>query len=110
MALTPAGEDLLIDGLTGQFTAASLHTADPGTTGNNEVSGNGYARQTPSYDPSSGGAADLAATLVFNGPADSAYSHLGLWVGATLADVQTTSGDNVFNGAGVTNITSAPVT
>jgi hypothetical protein len=46
--LAPNGENLVLDTLlTGRFI--SLHTADPGDTGLNEVAGGAYARQSAAF-------------------------------------------------------------
>ena len=41
------------------------------TNGTTEISGGGYAHQAVTYDPASSGAADIAATLEFDGTANS---------------------------------------
>lgn len=57
----------------------SLHTADPGSTGANEVTGAGYARQAITFgNPVSGVAANTAALSYVNMPA-AVITHLGLW-------------------------------
>jgi len=61
----------------------SLHTADPGPTGQNEASGNPYARKT--LDHFTAVDDDGAAKRVRNVPplfiqvAAGTYTHLGLW-------------------------------
>ena len=37
-------EDFILDWITGTNKYVSLHSADPGGTGTNELTGNGYAR------------------------------------------------------------------
>lgn len=58
---------------------ASLHTADPGTTGASEATGGSYARQTAGYNAAAAAAIALAATLNFTGMAAGTYTHYGLW-------------------------------
>jgi hypothetical protein len=70
-AVTPAA-------LTGPIKA-SLHTADPGTTGANEAVGGSYARQTAGYNAAAAAAIALAAALNFTGMAAGTYTHYGLW-------------------------------
>lgn len=65
-----------------EAVSASLHTADPGATGSDEVSGGSYARQSISWDPASGGQVDATADLVFDVPGGNTVSHLGLWDGS----------------------------
>jgi hypothetical protein len=57
----------------------SLHTADPGATGANEVTGGSYARLSAGYNAASGGVCALAATLSFNGMPAVTVTHIGLW-------------------------------
>ena len=64
------------------YTAASLHTAYPGTTGTNEVSGGGYARQTPSLGAYSGGVR-VIGSMTWSVPA-STVKWVGLWNGANF--------------------------
>lgn len=60
---------------------ASLHTADPGTTGVNEATGGSYARQAVVWGaPSSGLTA--GGTVNFPVPAGT-YTHVGYWTAVT---------------------------
>lgn len=74
--------------LNGQaITQASLHTAFPGTTGANEVSGGtpAYARKTIAFNPASGGVRSLAGAVTFDVPAVT-IRWLGFWnAGAFVA-------------------------
>lgn len=83
----------------------SLHTATPGATGANEVTGGSYARQSAGYSAASGGACALAATLSFTGMPVATVTHIGLWDsngtpkflqgGALAASKTTGSGDTL---------------
>jgi hypothetical protein len=56
MADFPAvSSDLAVAAVTAVAGYLSLHTADPGTTGANEVSGGSYARQAITWNAASGG-------------------------------------------------------
>jgi hypothetical protein len=66
----------LADEYAAQAGLVSLHTADPGTTGANELSGGGYARETPAWNAASGGQAQ--AVVTFDVPI-STISHVGIW-------------------------------
>lgn len=65
-------------------THASLHSADPGTTGSSEISGGSpaYARQALTW---TAGTVDGQATAsaVFDVPAGQAVTHAGLWTAAS---------------------------
>ncbi len=72
--------------LNGQaFDAASLHTAFPGTTGANEVSGGApaYARKTIVVNTASGGTRLLSATVTFDVPATT-VRWIGFWNGGVF--------------------------
>lgn len=87
-------------------TALSLHTADPTTVGDNEVSGGGYARITVSdtdFDApgaTTGGEVELNNDKQFAGPASQSVSHFGCWNSTTFLGGGALSGDLAFNAAG----------
>jgi len=57
----------------------SLHDADPGEDGSNEISGGSYARQTGTFSAASGGTGTSATAVSFAGMPSGTVSHLGLW-------------------------------
>lgn len=73
----------MLDGQT--FTDASLHSAFPGTTGANELSGGSpaYARKTVTINAASGGQRLLNAAVTFDVPA-STVRWVGFWNSATF--------------------------
>jgi hypothetical protein len=95
----------LLDHLLGQgardFTSPpnvylSLHTADPGTTGADELpAAAGYARQASTFDPAVGDTADTAAQVVF-GPATGTP-----WAQVTYAGAWDALSGGNFLGGGV---------
>jgi len=79
--------------LTGITPRVSLHTADPGLTGANEVTGDAYARQAATFGaPATGGTGRQVANsaAVTFASLDSATSrtvtHAGVWDAATLGN------------------------
>ncbi|HHB12213.1 MAG TPA: hypothetical protein ENK62_03325 [Chromatiales bacterium] len=64
----------------------SLHTADPGETGGNEVSGGSYARQSASFGSASAGTASNSATLSFTDMPAATITHVGLWDASTAGN------------------------
>ena len=68
------------------ITQASLHTAWPGTTGANEVTGGSpaYAKQAITVNAASGGQRLLNAAVTFDVPACT-VRWIGYWIGATWA-------------------------
>lgn len=57
----------------------SLHSADPGAAGANEVSGAGYTRQTPTYAAASGGSAAMSSPTSFTNMPAVTVTHVGVW-------------------------------
>jgi len=72
-----------VDAMTARFVDVSLHTGDPGTTGDNEVSGGDYTRAQASWSSASGGLAGITQNLVFQVPAGNEVTHLGMWDSST---------------------------
>lgn len=54
---------IMLDALDAEGLYVSAHTADPGTTGTNEVTGGTYARQALSYNAASGTGGTASMTL-----------------------------------------------
>lgn len=81
----------------------SLHTADPGLTGANEVTGGSYARQACAFDAAASKATQNAAAESFTAMPAATVTHVGiwdastdgnfLWGGALAASKTTNSGD-----------------
>lgn len=101
MAWSTAGRNARAAATGALIDDVSLHTGDPGGSGtSNEVSGNGYARQTPSFGSPSSGVV-TATQMDYEGPASATVSHIGLWDGGTfLGSLARTGGDAAFNAAG----------
>lgn len=100
MALTTATRDAVMDGtaIATLCTHASLHTADPGSTGTSEVAGGSYARLAITWSAASAGSKTLTAAVTIQVPAGTTITHFGLWSaisvgtfrgGAALAASQT---------------------
>lgn len=114
MPLESVGLNLAADGVRAGIVLMSLHTANPGATGTNEVSGGGYARKTITWGASSGGISSATGSPVaaFTGPASQAITHVGYrnsggttWYGSVVP-----TGDLAFNAAGQLNVTAATIT
>jgi hypothetical protein len=78
MAYTVAAENAALDGIGAAATWISAHTADPGSTGTNEVTGGGYARVQTTWSPAAG-SSKTGSTAVLNIPAGTTVTHWGLW-------------------------------
>ncbi|GAA3957770.1 hypothetical protein GCM10023085_45350 [Actinomadura viridis] len=99
MPFTAATRDDFLDDLDTLATHASLHTADPGTTGANEVTGGSpaYARKAITWNPSSAGSKTVTASVTFDVPAGTTVTHCGTWTGAS---------GGTFRGGGTTTVES----
>ena len=64
----------------------SLHTADPGETGANEVSGGSYARQTITFNAAASGLVDNVAQEDFTSMPAVTVTHIGVWDSATVGE------------------------
>ncbi len=86
MPYTNVAKDLMLNALIGTnpttpITHVSLHTADPGATGANEVSGGSpaYARQSITFSAASAGAINASSQPVFDVPGGVTITHVGFW-------------------------------
>jgi hypothetical protein len=105
--------NLIFRGVAYPYVSAdqvSLHTANPGDTGTNELVGGSYARQQVAWTPSSGAQVAMTADHDFNGLPPSTVSHFGLWTrfgqfvgsGAFPVPLTVLSGESVRLPAGTT--------
>ncbi|WP_431888774.1 phage tail fiber protein [Nocardiopsis alba] len=69
----------MLSGGTAVAVRMSLHSAQPNTAGNAELSGSGYERQTISWASPSGGSVATSGPAIFNVPAVASITHAGLW-------------------------------
>lgn len=96
MALNANGLEAMGNGLASVATEAAIHT---GPLEADEISD---ARQAITWT-ASGGNLTITTAEDFTGPADTAFTEVGLWSADGLTfygTVEITSGDKVFNAAG----------
>jgi hypothetical protein len=112
--LNDNGHDAQLAGLVASAVYASLHTADPGTTGTSEVTGGSpaYARKAITWGTPAASSVAMAATLpVFNVPAATTIAYLGYWSqllpGGTFYGSRALSSPETYGGQGTYSITSA---
>lgn len=114
MALTNAAKHVMLDQLATVAVWASLHTADPGLTGANEVTGGSpaYARKAITWNAAASGALDNNANPVFDVPASTTVTHFGLWSAATNGTFYGGGDltDETFAGQGTYTLTDADIT
>lgn len=92
VGLSSGGETAVLTPLT-TTAYVSLHTADPGNTGANEVSGNAYVRQGPITFANAGNNPTVASnTAILTYPAATAswgtIGWFGIWTAATAGTFQ----------------------
>lgn len=83
MALNSNGLNAQVAGLTAVASYASLHTAEPNTSGSNEVTGGSYTRESISWGSASNGTALSSGQIVFDVPGSTTITHLGYWSAAS---------------------------
>lgn len=111
MAFTDDLFDPMLDAAGSVAASASLHTADPGSDGSSEVSGGAYARRPLSWAAASGGTVAVDGSVVFDVPASTTVSWLGLWDsgGTWLGGIQLSSSET-FTDAGTYELTQGSIT
>jgi hypothetical protein len=106
MPYTILGKDAMLDSLG--VTHVSAHTADPGESGINEVSGGSYTRESISFSGSSGGNLDSSSQPQISIPGDpTTVTHIGFWTassGGTLLGYKAIPSET-FNNDGTLTIT-----
>lgn len=75
--------DALAGGTTNVLAYVALHTGSPSTTGANENSGGGYARQSCSWNAASGGAKTNSTALTFTTAGSTAITYVGTFSAVT---------------------------
>lgn len=81
MPLNDNAKNLMLNQLGAVAVWASLHTADPGTTGTSEISGGSpaYARKAITWNAAAAGSLDNNANPVFDVPPLTTVSWAGFW-------------------------------
>lgn len=110
MPYSAGAKNYMLDQLGTVCLYASLHSANPGSTGANELTGGtpAYARQALTWNAASAGSKTLSDTPLFDVPASTTITHVGLWSAATggtyygYVDVT----DEVFAAQGTYTVTS----
>lgn len=114
MAVTDAGKNVMLNQFGTVAVFASLHTADPGLTGANEVAGGSpaYARIAATWNAAAAGDLNLSNQPLFNVPASTTVAYIGLWsavsAGTFYAGGQLVSSET-FTGQGDFTLTDADV-
>lgn len=113
-SLSTNGKNEILDsGASWPPAYVSLHSADPGATGANELTGGtpAYARKAATWSAAAAGAKALSNQPVFDVPAGSTVAFVGLWSALTAGtylgcwDVT----DEIYGGQGTYTLTSGSV-
>lgn len=107
MAFVTAEINVAVDAVAARAGHLSLHTASPGTTGTNEVTGGSYARVPLTWPAASSGDATATQATV-EVPAGTTPTHFGLWSagsGGTFRGGNALSTTETFTGAGQLKVT-----
>lgn len=83
MALNANGLNAQVGGLTAVAAYASLHSAEPNSSGSNEISGGSYTREAISWGAASNGTAVSNANITFDVPGSTTIAWLGYWSAAS---------------------------
>lgn len=85
MGLNATALNLMLDALAAAIGYVSAHTADPGSSGTNEVSGGSpaYARKAITWGSASGGVLTSSNAPVLDIPGSTTVSYVGFWSAAT---------------------------
>ena len=78
-AFTTVAKNNMIDSQRTVITHASLHSADPGENGENELTGGSYARVPVTFEAAANGRSNLSADVTFEVPAGSSVLYVGYW-------------------------------
>jgi hypothetical protein len=107
----------MLDRLGVLILYASMHTADPGSTGTGEVTGGTYTRESITWLPASGGVLDSSNAPVFDIPAGTTITHAGFWSALTggvfygadllVAADEATAAPETFTSAGTYTLNDA---
>lgn len=91
MSFTTATKDAMLNAITA--TTIGAHTAFPGGTGANEVTGGAYARVASTFAASSGASRALSAAVNITIPTGTTVRWLSLWNGATFVGYSPNAGN-----------------
>ncbi|AHY26851.1 hypothetical protein PBI_ZOEJ_27 [Mycobacterium phage ZoeJ] len=114
MAASDAFKRAIADAIGAQGAVISLHSADPGTSGGNEISGGGYARKTTAWGaavvvsggPDDGKAKITGSTQQFNVPGGVPITHYGVRsAGGAFLYGKPLAPGATLNGNGVVDVT-----
>jgi hypothetical protein len=113
--LTTGAKNSMLDNFGTLAVYASLHTADPGTTGANELSGGSpaYARQSLAWNAAASASKTNSGTITWNVPASTTVAYVGYWSASTSGTFygsRALSASETFSGQGVYTVNASGIT
>lgn len=104
-----AAKNTMLDALT--VTHASLHSADPGATGTNELAGGSpaYARKAVTVNAAASSSRALNATVEFDVPAAATVAYVGWWNSSTFLGSDPVTNES-YTGQGIYRLLAAGTT
>lgn len=106
MGISILAKNAMLDSIG--ITKVSLHTASPGETGLNEVTGGTYAQKTITMNAASAGNLDSSSTPIFDVPSGVTITHVGFWNAATFKAWGTITSET-FASAGTYTLNDADI-
>jgi hypothetical protein len=109
MPYSTLGKNAMLNALGAVAVYASLHSSDPGDNGANELTGGSpaYARKSITWNAAASGSMDDSNVPVFDVPAGSTVSYVGLWSAVTSGTFYGSANvtDEVYSGQGTYTLT-----
>lgn len=104
MSVQTAVLNIMADAAAASIGLASLHSADPGSTGTSELAGGSpaYARNVVAWDAGVNGVVSLTGEETFNVPAGATVAWVGLWAsnGTTFRGKGQLTSSETYGGQG----------
>lgn len=113
MGLNDTAKNAMLDHLVSLIGYGSLHSADPGAGGANELAGGtpAYARIAAAWAAASGGSVALSGSMQFDVEAGDTVAYVGLWsaiTGGTFYGSDAVTNET-FGGQGTYTVTSGSI-
>lgn len=108
--LNDTAHDAMLDHLGALVDEMSLHTADPGTDGANEVSGGTYGRQRVSWSNATGRRLKSARPPTFDVPGATTVNHVGFWSASGTFYGSVAITPETFNNPGTYTLSATEIT
>lgn len=114
MALNDAAKNVMLDALGAVVSHVSLHSADPGASGTDELAGGSpaYSREAIAWaSAASGSMSKTASDPVFDVEGGDTVSYVGFWSASTAGTFYGSANvtDEVYGGQGTYTLTAATI-